>query len=57
MISSLLGRQPTGDINQKPYSRVSLLSAMLAIHRVKWRHISMVAIRSPFCRSSPSYCA
>ena len=28
-----------------------------AIHRVKWRHISMVAIRSPFCRSRPSYCA
>jgi len=27
------------------------------IHRVKWRHISMVAIRSPFCRSRPSYCA
>jgi len=24
--------------------------------RVKWRHISMVAIRSPFCRSTPSYC-
>ena len=27
------------------------------IHRVKWRHISAVAIRSPFCRSRPSYCA
>jgi len=27
------------------------------VHRVKWRHISMVAIRSPFCRSRPSYCA
>jgi len=28
-----------------------------AIHMVvKWRHISMVAIRSPFCRSRPSYC-
>jgi len=27
------------------------------IHRVKWRHISTVAIRSPFCRSRPSYCA
>jgi len=27
------------------------------IDRVKWRHISMVAIRSPFCRSRPSYCA
>ena len=25
--------------------------------RVKWRHISMVEIRSPFCRSRPSYCA
>jgi len=22
------------------------------IHRVKWRHISVVAIRSPFCRST-----
>jgi len=28
-----------------------------SINRVKWRHISMVAIRSPFCRSRPSYCA
>jgi len=28
-----------------------------AIDRVKWRHISMVTIRSPFCRSTPSYCA
>jgi len=27
------------------------------IHSVKWRHISVVAIRSPFCRSRPSYCA
>jgi len=27
------------------------------IDRVKWRHISMVAIRSPFCRSTPSHCA
>jgi len=27
------------------------------IDRVKSRHISMVAIRSPFCRSRPSYCA
>jgi len=27
------------------------------IDRVKLRHISMVAIRSPFCRSRPSYCA
>jgi len=26
------------------------------IDRVKWRHISMGAIRSPFCRSRPSYC-
>jgi len=25
------------------------------IDRVKLRHISMVAIRSPFCRSRPSY--
>jgi len=29
----------------------------VAIHRVKWRHISVVAIRSPFCWSTPSYCA
>jgi len=27
------------------------------IHRVKWRNISMVTIRSLFCRSKPSYCA
>jgi len=27
------------------------------IDRVKWRHISMVTIRSPFCRSTPSYYA
>jgi len=27
------------------------------IHRVKWRHISVVAIRLPFCRSTLSYCA
>jgi len=27
------------------------------IDRVKWRYISMVAIRSPFCKSRPSYCA
>jgi len=27
------------------------------VDRVKWRHISMVAIRLPFCRSRPSYCA
>jgi len=35
----------------------SNLWKLLPIHRVKWRHISMVAIRSPFCRSRPSYCA
>ena len=34
-----------------------LLSVNMTIDRVKWRHISMVAIRSPFCRSAPSYCA
>jgi len=27
------------------------------IDKVKWRHTSMVAIRWPFCRSRPSYCA
>jgi len=27
------------------------------IHRVKWRHISVVAIRPPFCGATPSYCA
>ena len=32
-------------------------SASTVIDRVKWRHISMVAIRSIFCRSRPSYCA
>jgi len=26
------------------------------IHRVKWCHISVVAIRSPFCWATPSYC-
>jgi len=26
------------------------------IHRVKWRHISVVAVRSPFCGATPSYC-
>jgi len=31
--------------------------AVYAIHRVIWRHISVVAVRSPFCRSTPSYCA
>ena len=25
---------------------------VLSIHRVKWRHISVVAMRSPFCRST-----
>jgi len=25
---------------------------VLCIHRVKWRHISVVAMRSPFCRST-----
>ena len=38
------------------YWRV-LAAAAFFIDRVKWRHISMVAIRSPFCRSRPSYCA
>jgi len=38
--------------------RLSLSSHFVfPIDRVKWRHISMVAIRSPFCRSTPSYCA
>jgi len=23
---------------------------------MKWRHISVVAIRSPFCGATPSYC-
>ena len=35
---------------------VVVLAVMFVIDRVKWRHISMVEIRSPFCRSRPSYC-
>jgi len=35
----------------------SVTGVRKCIDRVKWRHISMVAIRSPFCRSTPSYCA
>jgi len=31
-----------------------LSTKVKVIHRVKWRHISMVAIRLPFCRSRPS---
>jgi len=27
------------------------------IHRVKWRHISVAAVRSPFCTATLSYCA
>jgi len=27
------------------------------LYRVKWRHTSVVAIRSPFCGATPSYCA
>jgi len=31
--------------------KISLkLWALVSIDSVKWRHISMVAIRSPFCR-------
>ena len=30
--------------------------SMLLIHREKWRHISVVAIRSPFCGTTLSYC-
>ena len=38
-----------------PYQVTSDPSNRLAtIDRVKWRHISMVAIRSPLCRSTPS---
>jgi len=40
--------------------RFQLNTVFWAFHttdRVKWRHISIIAIRSPFCRSRPSYCA
>jgi len=33
------------------------LKLCTGIDRVKWCHISVVAIRLPFCRSRPSYCA
>ena len=36
---------------------IILREEKLHIDRVKWRHISMVTIRSPFWRSTPSYCA
>jgi len=45
---------------QKRPTRSSMLTRMGPrnyVDRVKWRHISVVAIRSPFCRSTPSYCA
>jgi len=32
----------------------------ISINRVKWRHISVVAMRSPFCRSTrrrPTVCS
>jgi len=29
-----------------------LWESQVIIHRVKWRHISVVAMRSPFCRST-----
>ena len=37
--------------------RTFLLHLSFFIDRVKWRHICLVAIQSPFCRSRPSYCA
>jgi len=36
---------------------IIIIIIIISIDRVKWRHISMVAIRSSFCRSRPSYCA
>jgi len=34
-----------------------VLQCGLIIHRAKWRHISVFAIRSPFYGAMPSYCA
>jgi len=34
---------------------VSLEMLLGLIHKVKWRHISVVAIRSPFCGGTSSY--
>ena len=55
-------RRPWPPLGKKTEHRVLLNSRPCCrkcrhIHRVKWRHISVVAIRSPFCRSTPSYCA
>ena len=33
-------------------NKISPGSPAVATHRVKWRHISVVAMRSPFCRST-----
>jgi len=41
----------------KDICRSNPIRTCTTIHRVKWRHISVVAIRLPFCRSPPSYCA
>ena len=41
-----------GGPDWSPLSGPPLMLVQWVIDRVKWRHISMVAIRSPFCRSS-----
>ena len=50
------GPSPTSKFSAHVYYS-SWKHCTLVIHRVKWRHISVVAIRSPFCRSTSSYCA
>ena len=50
-------RRRRGYSLQAQARRSASLPASQFIHRVKWRHISVVAIRWPFCRSRPSYCA
>jgi len=46
------------DGNAEHWSKyaTSSSSSLDSIHRVKWRHISVVAIRLPFCGATLSYC-
>ena len=46
------------DGNAEHWSKyaTSSSSSLDSIHRVKWRHISVVTVRSPFCGATPSYC-
>ena len=39
-----------------PFCAVSSHSVTSQYHRVKWRHLSVVAIRSPFRAATPLYC-